>query len=79
MVPPSLSATDSLKKRRDELSSKRNALFKNYSNDPRDLAQALEIKTIDDEIAELTAQMREETVAGRKRKPEVDREDPSQN
>lgn len=77
MGQPSLSATDSLKKKRDELSSKRNVLFQNYSNDPRDLALALEIKTIDDEIAELTAQMREETVAGRKAKPA--RENPSRN
>jgi hypothetical protein len=62
MGQQTLAATDGWKKKRDELTSKRNSLFRNYSRNPQDLHLALEIKTIDDEIAEYTDKMREETV-----------------
>lgn len=57
---------DSRKKKRDDLSSKRNLLFKKYLSNPNDLRLALEIKKIDDEIAEHTAQLREDTLSERK-------------
>ena len=62
MGQQTLAATDGWKKKRDELTSKRNSLFRNYSKNPQDAHLALEIKTIDDEIAEYTDKMREETV-----------------
>jgi len=55
-------------KQRDELSDKRNSLFKKYSRNPQDLELALEIKKIDDEIAEFTDKMRRETLSERKSK-----------
>jgi hypothetical protein len=55
-------------KQRDELSDKRNSLFQKYSRNPHDLALALEIKKIDDEIAEFTDKMRRETLSERKSK-----------
>ena len=57
------------KKQRDELSDKRNSLFKRYSRNPHDLELALEIKKIDDEIAECTDKMRRENLSERKAKP----------
>jgi hypothetical protein len=38
-------------KKREDLKIKRNSLFHEYSKHPHDLHLALEIKTIDDEIA----------------------------
>jgi hypothetical protein len=55
-------------KQRDELSDKRNSLFQKYSRNPQDLQLALEIKKIDDEIAEFTDKMRRETLSERKSK-----------
>jgi hypothetical protein len=60
-------STSTWRKKRDDLSTKRNALFKKYSNNPNDVTLALEIKTMDDEIAEYTAKMRDETVSERKK------------
>jgi len=57
------------KKKRAELSTKRDLLFRKYSRNPHDLNLALEIKTIDDEVAECTDKLREETLAERKSKP----------
>jgi hypothetical protein len=48
------------KKKREDLKSKRNSLFYEYSKHPHDLHLALEIKTIDDEIAECTQKMEQE-------------------
>jgi len=46
--------------KREELEIKRNSLFDEYSKRPDDLHLALEIKTIDDEIAECTKKMEQE-------------------
>jgi hypothetical protein len=55
-------------KKRGDLSDKRNLLFKKYSRNPNDLELALEIKKIDDEIAEYTDRMRRENLSDRKTK-----------
>ena len=52
-----LTTTDVWKKKRDDLKTKRNSLFEKYSRRPHDVHLALEIKTIDDEIAECTQKM----------------------
>ena len=52
-----LTTTDVWKKKRDDLKTKRNSLFEKYSKHPHDVHLALEIKTIDDEIAECTQKM----------------------
>jgi hypothetical protein len=51
------------KKKRDDLKIKRNSLFDQYSKQPNDLRLGLEIKTIDDEIAECTHKMEQERKA----------------
>jgi hypothetical protein len=51
------------KKKRDDLKIKRNSLFDQYSKQPNDLHLGLEIKTIDDEIAECTHKMEQERKA----------------
>jgi len=48
------------KKKREDLKNKRNSLFYEYSKHPYDLHLALEIKTIDDEIADRTQKMEQE-------------------
>lgn len=63
-----LTVNNDWKTKRDQLSRKRDSLFKTYSRNPDDLSLALEIKTIDDEIAEYTAKLREETLLERKSK-----------
>ena len=52
-----LTTTDVWKKKRDDLKTKRNPLFEKYSKHPHAVHLALEIKTIDDEIAECTQKM----------------------
>ena len=59
---------ESWKKKRDDLSQKRNLLFKKYTRNPQDFSLAREIKVIDDEIAEYTAKMTDGTRAERKAK-----------
>ena len=59
---------DGWKKKRDDLSIKRNLLFNKYLQNPHDLHLALEIKTIDDEIAQYTDKMRQEVLSERKSK-----------
>ncbi len=49
-----LTPADVWRKKRDELKTKRTSLFEKYSKHPHDVHLALEIKTIDDEIAECT-------------------------
>jgi hypothetical protein len=39
----------------------RESLFKKYSQNPRELQLALEIRTVDDQIAEYTDRMRQQT------------------
>jgi len=48
------------KKKRDDLKSKRNSLFEKYSKHPEKFHLALEIKKIDDEIAECTQHVEQE-------------------
>jgi hypothetical protein len=64
-----LASKDLWKKKRGDLSHKRESLFKKYSRNPHDLELALEIKKIDDEIAEYTDKLRRETLSDRKTKP----------
>jgi hypothetical protein len=50
------------KRKREDLQSRRTPLFKRYERNPSDLRLALEIKTIDDQIAECTQQMGRENL-----------------
>ena len=53
------------KRKREDLKKSRTPLFKRYEKSPSDLRLALEIKMIDDQIAECSQQMeRENTLAG---------------
>ncbi|HYL84748.1 MAG TPA: hypothetical protein VE263_10980 [Candidatus Angelobacter sp.] len=45
------------KSKREKLKAKRDVLFKNYLKNPQDSRLALEIKNLDDEIAECTEHM----------------------
>jgi hypothetical protein len=65
-----LATTDVWKKKRGDLNIKRSSLFKKYLQNPNDLRLALEIKRIDDEIAECTDKMRDEKLSERKSKPQ---------
>jgi uncharacterized coiled-coil DUF342 family protein len=47
------------KSRRDKLKAKRDMLFERYLKSPQDSRMALEIKKIDDEIAEYTDRLRQ--------------------
>jgi hypothetical protein len=69
MGDDALASKDLWKKKRGDLNEKRNSLFKKYSRNPYDLELALEIKKIDDEIAEYTDKLRRETLSDRKTKP----------
>ena len=53
------------KKKRDDLKIKRDLLFKQYAKRPQDTRLSLEIKKIDDEIAECTERIEEETRSSR--------------
>jgi hypothetical protein len=48
------------KKKRDDLKAKRNSLFEKYAKHPQDFHLALEIKKLDDEIAECTQHVEKE-------------------
>jgi hypothetical protein len=48
------------KRKREDLRKRRTPQFKSYEKNPGDLRLALEIKMIDDEIAECTQQMERE-------------------
>jgi hypothetical protein len=48
------------KKKRDDLKSKRNSLFEKYAKHPEEFHLALEIKKIDDEIADCTQHVEQE-------------------
>jgi hypothetical protein len=63
-----VTSTDVWKKKRDDLNLKRNALFKKYSQNAHDLDLALQIKKIDDEVAECTDKMTDVILAERKSK-----------
>jgi hypothetical protein len=47
-------------KKREELTAKRNLLFKRFLKNPRDTDLATKIKSIDDQVAECSEQMRQE-------------------
>ena len=57
------------KKKRDDLKSKRNSLFEKYAKRPEDFHLALEIKKLDDEIADCTHQVEQERRAERSAVP----------
>ena len=48
------------KRKRQDLKNKRAPLFRSFEKSPTDLRLALEIKTIDDQIAECTQQIERE-------------------
>jgi hypothetical protein len=48
------------KKKRDDLKAKRNSLFEKYAKHPEEFHLALEIKKIDDEIADCTQHVEQE-------------------
>jgi len=54
------------KERRDHLNITRASLFKKYSQNPENLDLALQIRKIDDEIAECTDKMSKETLSSRR-------------
>ncbi len=56
-----LETTTDEKKKREELKAKRNLLFERYLKHPMDTHLALEIKVIDDQIAEQTKRMERKT------------------
>jgi hypothetical protein len=49
------------KKKRDDLKTQRDLLFKKYAKHPHHVHLSLEIKALDDEIAECTQKMDQET------------------
>ncbi|HKN74787.1 MAG TPA: hypothetical protein VJW94_06400 [Candidatus Acidoferrum sp.] len=57
------------KKKRDDLKSKRNSLFEKYAKHPEDFHLALEIKKIDDEIADCTQHVEQERRSERSATP----------
>ena len=68
--------SSTLKKKRDDLTGQRDALFKKYSQTPHDLDLAQQIKRIDDEVAVCTDKMREVNLSERRSKSTPD---PSRN
>ncbi|HXE33514.1 MAG TPA: hypothetical protein VN087_06355 [Verrucomicrobiae bacterium] len=57
------------KKKRDDLKSKRNSLFEKYAKHPEEFHLALEIKKIDDEIADCTQHVEQERRSERSASP----------
>lgn len=55
-----LSTSVDWKKKRDELKAKRDPLFARYLRHPYDTSLALEIKVIDDQMAECNEQLQRE-------------------
>ena len=50
------------KRRREDLKHRRTPLFRRYERSPNDLRLALEIKILDDQIAECTQQIERENL-----------------
>jgi hypothetical protein len=48
------------KKKREDLKTKRNALFETYTKDPQNILLAREIKDLDDQIADFTQHVEQE-------------------
>jgi hypothetical protein len=57
---PMLAVAGVWKKKRDDLKAKRNSLFEKYAKHPDEFHLALEIKKIDDEIADCTQHVEHE-------------------
>jgi hypothetical protein len=57
------------KKKRDDLKTKRNALFETYTKDPQNLHLAREIKALDDQIADCTQHVEQERRAEQRATP----------
>ncbi len=55
-----VASTSVWKKKRDNLKARRNSLFAAYTKDPQNFHLALEIKSIDDEIADCTQHVEQE-------------------
>ena len=55
-----LAVAGAWKKKRDDLKAKRNSLFERYAEHPEEFHLALEIKKIDDEIADCTQHVEHE-------------------
>jgi hypothetical protein len=55
-----LTTTIDWKTAREELKAERDLLFNRYEQNPENIRMALEIKRIDDQIAELSERMRSE-------------------
>ncbi|MFI5092389.1 MAG: hypothetical protein WCE50_02995 [Candidatus Acidiferrum sp.] len=55
-----LAVASGLKKKLDDLRSKRSSLFERYAKHPQDYHLALEIKKLDDEIADCTQHVEQE-------------------
>jgi hypothetical protein len=72
MGDDTVSTTVILKKKRDDLTGQRDALFKKYCQTPHDLDLAQQIKRIDDEVAICTDKMREVNLSERKSKSTPD-------
>ena len=57
------------KKKRDDLKAKRNSLFEKYAKHPQDYHLSLEIKKLDDEIADCTQHVEQERRSERSASP----------
>jgi hypothetical protein len=57
------------KKKRDDLRAKRNSLFEKYAKHPEDFRLSLEIKKLDDEIADCTHHVEQERRSERSAAP----------
>jgi hypothetical protein len=68
MDHPTGSTAEDWKKKRDDLATKRKALFKKYSQTPQDFDLARQIKKIDDEVAVCTEKMSQERLTERRSK-----------
>ena len=57
-------ATSDLRKRKLELKAMRKPLFERYEKNPNNTSLVLEIKIVDDQIAECTQQIERERMSG---------------
>ena len=57
-------ATSDLRKRKLELKAMRKPLFERYEENPNNTSLVLEIKIVDDQIAECTKQIERERMSG---------------
>ena len=57
------------KRKRDDLKTKRNALFETYTKDPQNFSLAREIKALDDEIADCNRHVEQERRAEQRAAP----------